>query len=135
MSRYLPAFAAILLVMIALDVLWLGFIAKPLYQNGIGHLMAERPNLWAAGAFYLLYALGLTVFAVMPHADDSGWSGTASRAALFGLVAYATYDLSNLATLKSWPIGLALIDMAWGSALSAMSAVAGRAAHGWSASG
>ena len=64
-----------------------------------------------------------------------GWSGTASRAALFGLVAYATYDLSNLATLKSWPIGLALIDMAWGSALSAMSAVAGRAAHGWSASG
>ena len=135
MSRYLPAFAAILLVMISLDVLWLGFIAKPMYQNGIGHLMAERPNLWAAGAFYLLYALGLTVFAVMPHVGDSGWSGTASRAALFGLVAYATYDLSNLATLKSWPIGLALIDMAWGSALSAMSAVAGRAAHGWSASG
>lgn len=135
MNRYLPACAATMLVMIALDVLWLGFIARPLYQNGLGHLMAERPNLWAAGAFYLLYATGLTVFAVMPQVGEPGWHSTAGWAALFGLVAYATYDLSNLATLKSWPIGLSLIDMAWGSALSAISAVAGRAAHGWSTAG
>ncbi|MFM9915374.1 MAG: DUF2177 family protein [Rhizobacter sp.] len=132
MSRYLLAGAATALVMMALDALWLGFIAKPLYQDGLGHLMAERPNLWAAGAFYAIYALGLLVFAVMPHLGESGWRATAGSAALFGLVAYATYDLSNLATLKAWPIGLSLMDMAWGSAASAIAAVAGKAAADWS---
>lgn len=132
MNRYLWACAASVLAMIALDVLWLGFVARPLYQNGLGHLMAERPNLAAAAAFYLLYGLGLTVFAVMPHVGESGWRSTAGTAALFGLLAYATYDLSNLATLRDWPLGLSLIDMAWGGAASAISAVAGKAAFDWS---
>lgn len=126
MTKYLSAFLATVVVMIALDLLWLGLIAKPLYQQGLGHLMAERPNLVAAAAFYVLYGLGLMFFAVVPNAADPGWLKTAAAAAMFGLVAYATYDLSNLATLKDWPIGLSLIDMAWGATLSAVAATAGR---------
>jgi len=126
MNKYLSACLATAVVMIALDMLWLGVIAKPLYQQGLAHLMAERPNWVAAVAFYGLYTLGLMVFAIVPNAADPSWLKTTAAAAMFGLVAYATYDLSNLATLKDWPIGLSLIDMAWGALISAVSATAGR---------
>ena len=126
MTKYLSAYLATGFVMIAVDMLWLGLIAKPLYQQGLGHLMAERPNLVAAAAFYVVYGLGLMLFAIMPNAADPGWLRTAAAAAMFGFVAYATYDLSNLATLRGWPIGLSLIDMVWGATLSAVAATAGR---------
>ena len=126
MTKYLAAYLATALVMIAIDLLWLGVIAKPLYQQGLGHLMAERPNLTAAAAFYVVYVAGLLVFAIVPQVADAGWLRTAAAAAMFGFVAYATYDLSNLATLRDWPIGLSLIDMAWGAVLSAVAATAGR---------
>jgi uncharacterized membrane protein len=128
MNKYLAGYAATLVVMVALDMLWLGLIAKPLYQQGIGHLMAEKPNLVAAAMFYLLFALGLMVFAVSAQAGTQGWGRTVGAAALFGLIAYATYDLSNLATLKQWPVGLSLLDMGWGSTASAIAAAAGRLA-------
>ena len=127
MTRNLIAYAAIALVMLALDMLWLGLIARAVYQQGIGHLMAERPNVPVAMLFYVVYAAGLLVFAVLPNAAEPGWAKTAVSAALFGFFAYATYDLSNLATLKGWPIGMSLLDMAWGSAASAVSGVAGKA--------
>ena len=126
MNKYLVAGGVVVIVMVALDVLWLGFIAKSLYQNGIGHLMAEQPRVGAALAFYAVYAVGLVVFTVAPHADAAGWQRTAGMAALFGFVAYATYDLSNLATLQAWPLWLAVVDMAWGSAASAAAATAGK---------
>ena len=117
-----------MLVMLALDLLWLGVIAKPVYQRGIGHLMAEKPNIAVAAMFYAIYALGLMVFAVAPDGEAGGWGHTAGRAALFGFFAYATYDLTNLATLRGWPVGISLLDMAWGSAVSAVAALAGKAA-------
>lgn len=123
------AYASIAAVMLALDVLWIGFIAQPLYQQGIGHLMAAKPNLAAAAAFYVVYAAGLLVFVVQPHGPAAGRRRTALSAALFGLCAYATYDLTNLATLRDWPLGLALLDMAWGSLASAVAALAGKAAR------
>jgi uncharacterized membrane protein len=129
-SRSLLAFAATATVMVALDLLWLGLIARPLYQQGIGHLMAERPIVPAAALFYAVYTLGLVVFAVAPQTAETRWAVVLGSAALFGLVAYATYDLTNLATLKGWPVGLTVIDMAWGSVLSVLSAAAGRAALG-----
>lgn len=119
------AYLASLLVVVAGDLLWLGLIATPLYQQGIGHLMAERPGVPAALAFYLLYALGLQRFVVLPRA---GQGGTAMLGALFGLVAYGTYDLTNLATLRGWPWTLAVVDMAWGCLLSALASAAGAAA-------
>ena len=128
MNKYFVAGLVVAVVMVAMDVLWLGFIAKSLYQDGIGHLMAERPQALAALAFYGVYAVGLVVFTVAPRAEVAGWHGTALMAGLFGFVAYATYDLSNLATLKNWPLWLSLVDMAWGSAVSAVAATAGKLA-------
>ncbi len=134
MTRFAAAYAGTAVVMVVLDMLWLGVVAKPLYQQGIGHLMAEQPVVPVAVVFYLLYALGVTVFAVAPHlgqAAPRGWGETLGMAALFGFIAYATYDLTNLATLKGWPLGLSLIDMAWGTVVSTASAAGGKAALDW----
>jgi len=134
MNRYLAAYAGTATVMVALDLLWLGVIAKPLYQQGIGHLMTDQPIVPVAVLFYLLYALGVVLLAVAPQlapATPRGWAETLGMAALLGLVAYGTYDLTNLATLKNWPLGLSLIDMAWGTVVSTASAAGGKAALGW----
>ncbi len=128
MSKYLAAYAVTAVVMIAIDLVWLGLIAKPLYQNGIGHLMADKPNIPVALVFYLLYPVGLMVFAIVPEQAAPGWSRALMVGALFGFFAYATYDLTNLSTLKGWPVGLALMDMAWGTLVSGVSAAAGKLA-------
>jgi uncharacterized membrane protein len=128
MIRLVAAYAATASVMVALDLLWLGVIARPVYQQGIGHLMAERPNVPVAVLFYAVFTLGLMVFAVVPNASEPQWRKTILAGALFGFFAYATYDLTNLATLKNWPLGLSLLDMAWGSVVSAAAAAAGKAA-------
>ncbi len=128
MTKYFATYASTLVVMVALDLLWIGVIAKPLYQQGIGHLMAERPNIGVAVLFYVIYAVGVVVFAVAPDSPASGWGRTLVMGVLFGFFAYAAYDLTNLATLKNWPLGLSLMDMAWGSFVTAVSAAAGKAA-------
>jgi uncharacterized membrane protein len=127
-NKYLAGYAATLVVMLVLDMLWLGVVAKAIYRDGIGHLMADNPNLAAAVAFYLIYAAGLVIFVVAPYAEESPWGRTLVMGALFGLCAYATYDLSNLATLKNWPVALTLIDLCWGAAISTVAAGAGKAA-------
>jgi uncharacterized membrane protein len=133
MNKHLAGYFAAVFVIVALDMLWLGLIAKAMYQQAIGHLMAEQPRLLAALAFYVLYPAGLMIFAVLPHAEDPGWGKAVLTGALFGFFAYATYDLSNLATLRNWPVGLSLVDMAWGTLLSAAAAAAGKAAFSWAA--
>ncbi len=133
MTRNLLPYLAALLVLLALDTLWLAVIAKTVYRQAIGHLMAEQPQLWAAAVFYAVYAAGLMVFAVLPQADDPGWGRTVAMGALFGFFAYATYDLSNLATLKNWPLPLTLLDLAWGTVLSGITAGAAKAALNWAA--
>jgi uncharacterized membrane protein len=131
MNKYLAAYLAAALVMVVLDMLWLGVVARQTYQQAIGHLMAESPRIPAAIVFYVVYSVGLLVFAVAPHAGDPGWGRTLLMGALFGFFAYATYDLTNLATLRGWPIRLSLIDMAWGTVISAASAGAGKLAMNW----
>lgn len=126
MTKYLVAYGATLAVMVALDLLWLGLIAKPIYQQGIGHLMAESPKIGVAVLFYALYAAGLVYFAIAAHPPGDAWGKTLLSAALFGFFAYATYDLTNLATLKGWPVGMSLIDIAWGITVSTVSAAAGK---------
>jgi uncharacterized membrane protein len=128
MSSYLAAYLGTAVVMVALDMLWLGVIAKPLYQQGIGHLMADRPKLAVAIVFYLVYAVGVVIFAVGPQYGGSGWAMTLAMGALFGFFAYATYDLTNLATLRDWPWRLSVIDIGWGITVSAASAAGGKAA-------
>ena len=127
MTRFFIAYAGTLLVMVALDMVWLGVIAKPFYQQGIGHLMAERPNIAVAVLFYLVYAAGLVIFVLAAGAETPGWNRTLLLGALFGFFAYATYDLTNLATLRDWPVGLSVMDVAWGTFVSAASVAAGKA--------
>lgn len=124
--RYLAAYLVTMVVMLAIDMVWLGVIAKSLYRESIGHLMAENANLTAAAVFYLIYVFGLVFFGVAPHAAERGVANTARSAAVFGFIAYATYDLTNLATLRDWPVKLVIIDLAWGAMLSAIAAAAGK---------
>ncbi|NBT79589.1 MAG: DUF2177 family protein [Betaproteobacteria bacterium] len=133
MKRQLAAYAGTMIVMVGLDMLWLGVIAKPIYQSGIGHLMADQPNVPVAVLFYVVYGLGLVVFAVLPAGPAPSWAKTVGMAALFGFFAYATYDLTNLATLKQWPIGLSVMDVTWGTCISAAAAGGGKALMDWAA--
>ena len=131
MKHYLAAYAGTFAVMLALDLLWLGVLAKPLYQKGLGALMLEQPLWPVAAVFYALFALGLVIFGVAPHEPSRSWSHTLTMAALFGFFCYATYDLTNLATLKNWPVGLSFIDMAWGTVVSTVAVAGGKAAMDW----
>ena len=127
MTKYLVAYLTVAVVLVALDMLWLRGIATGWYQQGIGHLMATQVNLIAGALFYLLFPVGLVIFAVAPGLGTPWWR-VAVSGALFGFFAYATYDLTNLAILKGWPLGLSVIDIVWGCVVSAVSASAGRAA-------
>ena len=126
LAALLAAYAAATLSLLILDLLWIGVLAKPLYQQGIGHLMAQQPRVVPALLFYLIYPLGLMRFAVTPGGTAAPWRLTLESAAMFGFFAYATYDLSNLATLRDWPATLSLIDVIWGTVASTVAAVAGR---------
>lgn len=128
MNKYVATYAATTLVLLALDGLWIGVVAKSLYQNGIGHLMAAQPRLGVAALFYLLYPVGLLLFVVAPQGVSGSWTSTLVHGALFGFFAYATYDLTNLATLRDWPVGLSLLDMAWGAVVSTAAAASGKLA-------
>ena len=101
-------------------MLWLGLLARSFYQQHLGYLMAPSPNWFAAILFYLLFIAGLLVFVVLPGLAENSLKTTLSRAALFGLITYATYDLTNLATLKDWPALLSIVDMLWGTFLSVL---------------
>lgn len=125
--KYLQIYGGTAAVMLVLDMVWLGFIAKSRYQQGIGHLMAEQPNMAVGALFYLLFPLGLMVFAVLPTGAEQGWTKAALMGALFGFFAYATYDITNLATLRNWPVSLSIMDVAWGSLVSGLAAGAGKA--------
>lgn len=127
MTDFIVPFVAALLAMAVVDGIWLGVVARGLYRRQLGFLMAERPNWIAAVAFYLLYVLGVTVFAVLPAVDAQAVGEAAWRGALFGLVAYATYDLTNAATLRDWPGTITLVDMAWGTVLTTLVASAAAA--------
>ena len=129
MARYALIYLATLLTVGVLDFIWLRVIATAWYEGGIGHLMASKPNLVAAAAFYLLYPIGLVVFAAAPAGQD--WSRALAMGALFGLFAYGTYDLTNLAIMRDWPLGLTFVDIAWGAVVSGAGAGAGALASRW----
>ncbi len=135
MKRFLIAYLASALFMLAADMVWLYLTVTPVYRHFVGDLLLEQAKPAPAIAFYLLYGVGVVVFGVLPGLQAGRWRTSAARGALFGLLAYATYDLSNLATLRGWSLPLSLIDMAWGAALTAGAAVAGQlAVRRWAAS-
>ena len=119
LRRFARDFAYVLPVFLLFDALWLGLVAPGFYQSQIGFLLRDTPNWYAAGVFYLLYAAGLTVFVVSPAIREGSIRLGVLRGALFGLVTYATYDLTNLATVEGWPLTVTLVDLAWGATLCA----------------
>ena len=115
MKLYLIAFA----VFIAIDIVWLVLVAKKFYQKHLGSLMKPDVNWPAAIIFYLIFIAGLIVFVISPAIEKQSWKHALIFGTLFGLVTYATYDLTNLATLKDWPLIVTIVDLIWGMVLSA----------------
>jgi len=112
---FLKHYLIALVVFTVIDLVWLLVISKKLYKDKIGHLMADKVNLPAAAIFYLLFIAALVFFVINPAVEKQSVLYGLGAGAFFGLVAYATYDLTNLATLRDWPVSLTVIDLAWGS--------------------
>lgn len=120
---YAAAYAAALLVFFLADMVWLGTMVNRLYRPILGDLLLSEVNLPPAIIFYLLYPVGLTIFAIMPAVKSGNITTALFLGALFGLFTYGTYDLTNHSTLRNWSAALTIADMAWGSVLSGISAV------------
>ena len=118
MIKYFKLYLVSLAAFLAIDLLWLGLVARSFYQQQLGFIMAPNVNWFAAVIFYLLFNVGILFFVVVPGLESGSLKTTLLRAALFGLITYATYDLTNLATLKDWPVLLTVVDMIWGMVLS-----------------
>jgi uncharacterized membrane protein len=131
MRTYLIAYGATALVFLVLDAIWLSSTINSLYRPRIGHLLLEQPRLGVAVPFYLLYVVGVVVFAVLPGLRAQDWTTTLWLGAMLGLFAYGTYDLTNLSTLRGWSVTVTVVDMAWGCVLTATSATAGMLAAQW----
>ncbi|MBU3565407.1 DUF2177 family protein [Polynucleobacter sp. MWH-HuK1] len=120
MLKNFAIYVSFLFTLIAIDLVWLLGIAKNLYRDQMGDLMASEPKLMAGLAFYLLYALGVCIFVIIPALSKQSWIYALQYGALFGLFCYMTYDLTNLAVIRNFPTQLALIDIAWGSIVTAV---------------
>jgi uncharacterized membrane protein len=116
--KYFKLYFVLLAAFLALDMLWLGLVARSFYQQHLGFLMTPSPNWFAAAIFYLLFIAGILIFVVGPGLESDSLKATLLRAALFGLITYATYDLTNLATIKDWPVLITVVDLLWGTFLS-----------------
>ena len=118
--RYLIAGALFAVI----DGIWLSFVANKLYRSQLGSLLLDKPHLPAAIVFYLVFLVGLVVFVINPAMQSNDWKVALGLGALFGFVTYATYDLTNLATLKGYPLTITIVDLIWGTVLTASVSVA-----------
>jgi len=123
MTKYLILYAACALIFFPLDFIWLSTMGKGFYQRELGGLLLERPNLVIAGLFYLAYLVGVVALVAAPAEGDV--MKALLMGAVLGFVAYGTYDLTNLSTVKGFTPMVALVDMAWGTALTALTAAGG----------
>jgi uncharacterized membrane protein len=120
----LKLYAIALPVFFAIDMIWLGLVAKNFYREQIGMLMKPSVNWTAAIIFYLIFIAGLVVFVIAPAVEKNSWTHALLFGALFGLVCYATYDLTNLAVAKEWPFLVTIVDLAWGALVAAAVSIA-----------
>lgn len=125
MTKYLVAYISTLAAFLVLDGLWLGVLMGSTYKAQLGSLMLDSPKILPAALFYLFYVVGIIVFAILPGIEAQQWQRTAMLGVLLGLMAYGAYDMTNLATLKGWPVTITFIDIAWGAVVTGLSATAG----------
>lgn len=118
-GRALVVWTVALLIFLALDLVWLGVVAKNLYRQQLGHLLSQDVNWPAAVLFYLVFIAGVVFFVVRPALESGDGMRALTHGALFGFVAYATYDLTNQATMRDWPPLVTVVDLAWGTVLTA----------------
>ena len=127
---YIKLYLLTIPVFFAIDMIWLGYASRGFYKGQIGHLMSPTVNWPAAITFYLLFIVGILVFAVVPALQSGSLGKAALWGGLFGLFTYATYDLTNLATLRDWPVKVVVVDILWGvilcSAVATISTLIGR---------
>lgn len=124
-TKLLLSYFLTFIVFIIIDITWLGFIAKDLYRKHLGTFLLDQVNWTAAIIFYLLFIVGIFIFTILPAVEKNSLTSAITLGALFGFFTYATYDLTNLATLKGWPLKIVLIDIIWGAFLTAMVSTAG----------
>lgn len=123
--QYLTAYLATAAIFLVIDFLWLGYIANTFYFSRLGDLLLDKPNLGVAAMFYAVYVIGVVIFAVGPALKAGSWQTALIYGALFGFFCYATYDMTNLATLKGWPVSVTVVDVIWGTVLTGTSALLG----------
>lgn len=116
---FIKLYAIALPVFIVIYMIWLGLVARSFYRGQIGFMMKSDINWIAAITFYLLFVVGLVVFVIAPAIEKNSWRHALLFGALFGVITYATYDLTNLATLRDWPILITIVDLVWGAVLAA----------------
>jgi len=125
MTHYAKLYMVTLLAFLVIDGIWLGLIARGFYGRYLGYLLKPNPNWPAALLFYLLFVGGVVLFVVAPASPHGSWKRVLVYGAVFGLVTYATYDLTNLATIKDWPFIVTVVDLAWGMSVSAIVSLVG----------
>lgn len=125
MLNYIARYVAVLAILVIGDALWLSYFAKAIFRPTLGSVLLDDPRWLFAALFYLLYTAALLIFPVAAGLRNGSWNSAFLYGAMFGFFAYMTYDLTNLATIKAWTPDLALIDMAWGSALTAIASTVG----------
>lgn len=121
--KYVLIYVVATVVFAAIDLFWLGLIAKNFYRQKLGFILSNEVNWTAAVVFYLIYIAGILFFAVTPGLKESSWHTALFNGAVFGLMCYATYDLTNMATIKNWPLSIVLVDIVWGAVLTGTVAV------------
>ena len=131
--NYAASYLAALVVFLAIDVVWISVVMRPIFERNVGALLLETPRIGAAAGFYALYVAGIVYFAVAPAVNSGTWHLAALNGAIIGFLAYGTYEATNLATLKGWSYEMLTIDVAWGMALTALTAVVGFLAYRWMA--
>jgi len=120
MKYYLKLFLITMLSFFLIDMLWLGIIAQSFYKKHLGYIMAQNPNWIAAVIFYVIFIIGIIVFVLLPGFQKDSLKSTLVHACFFGVLTYATYDLTNLATLEDWPVIVTIVDIIWGGVLTTL---------------
>lgn len=131
MAFYVKLYLATIPVFFLIDVVWLGFVAKSFYRKQLDFILSDKVNWTAAIVFYLIFISGILLFAVLPALERNSLGRALLLGGLFGFFTYATYDLTNLATIKDWPIAVVIVDIVWGIALCSVVAAASFVIANW----
>jgi len=124
MKTYFCAYAISATIFVLLDFIWLSLMTGSVYKPQIGHLLLDKPNILIFAIFYLLYPIGMTIISIHPNLETLNWPHALAIGALLGLIAYGTYDLTNLGTLKGWTLTISVVDAAWGTVATGLASAA-----------